>query len=105
MALSPLSTYMTWPVTPDAREDERKAATFPTSMAASSFWMGAFSYEYLCRRVAGKEKEHTGDRGRATEIGKACSESNRVEKGGFCWISQSVRRSGTQHTCLQQGRV
>lgn len=34
----------------EARGDSRKAAALPTSMAASSFWMGAFSYEYLQHR-------------------------------------------------------
>lgn len=30
MAFSPLSTYMTWPVTPEARGEHRKAAQLPT---------------------------------------------------------------------------
>ena len=43
----PLSTYTTCPVTADAMGDSKKAATWPTSCAASSFWMGALVYEYL----------------------------------------------------------
>jgi hypothetical protein len=31
MMLRPLSTYITWPVTADARGETRKAATLPTS--------------------------------------------------------------------------
>lgn len=41
--LSPLSTYITWPVIADAKGESKKAATRPTSIAWSSFWKGAFS--------------------------------------------------------------
>ena len=47
MALRPLSTYTTLPVIADASGDTRKAAAAPTSLAASSFWIGALAYEYL----------------------------------------------------------
>jgi hypothetical protein len=33
----------------DASGLSRNAAALPTSRASSSFWMGAFSYEYLNR--------------------------------------------------------
>lgn len=48
--MSPLSTYMTPPVTAEERGESKKAATFPTSVALSSFWMGAFAWEYLAKQ-------------------------------------------------------
>ena len=47
MALRPLSTYTTDPVTADASGLSRNAAAAPTSLAASSFCTGALAYEYL----------------------------------------------------------
>ena len=38
---------LTCPVTALARGESRKAAALPTSRELNSFWMGAFSYEYL----------------------------------------------------------
>lgn len=43
MLFRPLSTYTRLPVMAEARGDNRKAAALPTSLADSSFWMGAFS--------------------------------------------------------------
>jgi len=43
IAFKPLSTYTRLPVIADARGDSKKAAALPTSLACSSFWMGAFS--------------------------------------------------------------
>lgn len=47
MLFRPLSTYMVLPVTAEASGDSRNAAVAPTSEAFSSFWIGAFSCEYL----------------------------------------------------------
>ena len=51
MALSPLSTYSTEPVTAEASGLTRNAAEAPTSLAASSFCTGALAYEYLRNRT------------------------------------------------------
>lgn len=45
MQLRPLSTNTRLPVTAEASGEHRKAATLPTSRAASSFWIGEFSIE------------------------------------------------------------